>query len=436
MSVPELTPGTRISRYRVVRRIGEGGMATIYLAASIGPGGFEKPCALKVMRSDFSESGDVASILLHEARFAALLHHPNIVQVFDLGKQGSEYYMVMEWVDGLSLAKLLSRVSRAQQRLPIDVCAHIGISMAWALDYLRRGIEYEGQALSLIHRDVSPSNILLSSEGSAKLTDFGIVKVLEAPATTRVGVVKGKYAYMSPEQIRGEPIDHRSDVFSLGVVLFEALTNRRLFSRKTIAATVAAIHAARVLPPSTINAEVPPELDQVIIKALSRQREDRFESAEELVRALEPYSSSGAHRTLSSLVTEYRQGEPIGFSVDGASVRDLLNLSSREAPSPFDEESWIPDESDEFKQLEDFDQNVPLERVGDEEEETRLTPSQNISMALPVFKELEASAQMSVIQAPEVASADSISTSSVWMVLGLFAASVAGTIAFWAWVGV
>ena len=433
MTMSELTPGTRIARYRVVRRIGEGGMATIYLAASVGPGGFEKPCALKILRSDFSESGEVANMLLHEARFAALLHHPNIVQVFDLGKQGNEYYMVMEWVDGLSLAKLLSRISRAKQLLSIDVAAHVGISVAWAIDYLRRGVEYEGQVLSLIHRDVSPSNVLLSLEGTAKLTDFGIVKVLEAPATTRVGVVKGKYAYMSPEQIRGEPIDHRSDVFSLGVVMFEMLTNRRLFSRKTIAATVAAIHAARVVPPSSLNQDVPAELDQIVIKALSRRKEDRFQHAEDLVRALEPFSTAAAHRTLAHLVATHRDAV-VPAGIDAAPSKDGV-VSLLDEPGPREALS------DEFDELEDFNRDSPLEDV-DDEEATRLTPSQSFSFHAPAVRSVAGVGGMSAgssiasrMSSVDAVEPDTLPQSWIWMAVGLFAVTVVCTVAFWAWFG-
>ena len=412
-------------------------MATIYLAASVGPGGFEKPCALKVLRSDFSESGEIANILLHEARFAALLNHPNIVQVFDLGKRGNGYYMVMEWVDGLSLAKLLSRSSKNQRLLPIEVSAYVGICVAWALDYLRRGIEYEGQSLSLIHRDVSPSNILLSLEGTVKLTDFGIVKVLEAPATTRIGVVKGKYAYMSPEQIRGEQLDHRSDVFSLGVVLFESLTNRRLFSRKTIAATVAAIHAARVLPPSSLNPDVPPELDEVVMRALAKRREDRYQGAEELVRALEPYTSSSAHRTLASLVSEHRSAVP-------SSSLENEPLSMKEPPGSIIDDEPRDAEPDEFEALEDFAPDAPLEGV-DDEEATRLTPSNSFPWVPPSRQvhPLVTSTPMSSVDAvnpigpinPVGPVGPQLSMSWILMAVGLFATTVICTVAFWVWLG-
>ena len=430
-------------------------MATIYLAASVGPGGFEKPCALKVLRPDYSESGDVANVLLHEARFAALLSHPNIVQVFDLGKFGSEYYMVMEWVDGLSLAKLLSRMSRAKQRLPIEVCAQVGIAVAWALDYLRRGVEYEGQPLSLIHRDVSPSNILLSMEGTAKLTDFGIVKVLEAPATTKIGVVKGKYAYMSPEQIRGEPLDHRSDIFSLGVVLFESLTNRRLFSRKTVAGTVAAIHAAKLFPPSQLNPDVPEQLDAVVMRALARRREDRFESAGELVEALQSYTLPHAHRTLASLVEQFRGDQPLALGLEPAApppnegaVDEQTRYSASsngaivpalvvEPEGPDDEPKLV--DSDEFSRLEDLDDNAVLEEVHeDDEEATRLTPSQALSLAVPAMfappppappsVEAERSQAFGTVQRE-------VPLSWLWLVLVLFATSIAATMAFWAWMG-
>ncbi len=300
----QLPPGHRIARYEVIQHIGDGGMATIYLARAEGPGGFSKPCALKLLRPDYASRSDVADLLLHEARVAAHLNHPNIVQVFDFGRSDDAHYMVMEWVDGLTLSRLLGRLARLDRTLPIELAAFVGGQVAEALAYLRSGVVLDEGPVSLVHRDVSPSNVLVSNLGAVKLTDFGIVKVLETPAMTQVGVVKGKYAYMAPEQLRGEPVDHRSDVFSLGVVLFEALTCRRLFYRKTLAATVAAVHSARVCPPSSVNPAVPPELDAVVLRALAKRPEDRYPDAGLVAAALEEFVSMGSRPALSALVQE------------------------------------------------------------------------------------------------------------------------------------
>ena len=296
--------GLRVGKYQILRRIGEGGMATIYLATSPGPGGFEKPVALKMLRPEFSQSREASDLLVREARLAAKLHHPNIVQVFDLGRIGSDYFMAMEWVDGTSLSRLLAFNARRGHLLPVDVVAYIVEQVAEALAYIHSGVVVDEAIRGLVHRDVSPSNVLISSSGAVKLTDFGIVKVLDAPAMTRDGVVKGKFAYMSPEQLRGEPIDHRSDLFSLGVVLFESLTARRLFHRKSLAATVAAVHAARVLPPSAINENLPAELDRIALRALSKAADDRFDTAASIASELREFTENDSRANAGRLVQE------------------------------------------------------------------------------------------------------------------------------------
>ncbi len=275
-------------------------MATIYLATSAGPGGFEKPCALKLMRPEFSE-GQGAEALIKEARIAAHLNHPNIVQVYDLGRVERDYYMTMEWVEGVALNDLLAYLSRTKKKPSIGMAAYVAMQIAEALAYLDGGVLLEGGRVSLVHRDVSPSNVLISTSGVVKLADFGIVKVLDAPTSTRVGVVKGKYAYMSPEQLRGESIDHRSDLFALGIVLWEVLTCARLFYRKSLPATVGAVHAAKVPPPSELNPEVPAELDHLTLRLLSKNAVNRFTHGEEVVGLLQKFVVSASRVELAEL---------------------------------------------------------------------------------------------------------------------------------------
>jgi serine/threonine protein kinase len=350
---PPLAPGTVVGKYEILRPIGIGGMARIYLARSRGPGQFEKLCALKLIRPDYSAEGSVTDLLLREASIAARLQHPNIVQVFDLGTFGDEYYMAMEWVEGVSLAHLLTRVSREGKLLPIEQVVHIAARVAEALEYLRSGVILEGRPASLVHRDVSPSNVLISTGGTVKLTDFGIVKVLEAPSSTRVGVVKGKYAYMSPEQLRGDAVDHRADVFALGVVLFEALTCRRLFHRKTLAATVAAVHAARVLPPSALE-DVPHELDRVVLRALAKRPEDRYQAAGDILPELEPFGASSAAAALGRQVTELLLTQRDDVPGDPRSATGLPALNTPPPLGDATEMEPLPDlRAEEFAELED-----------------------------------------------------------------------------------
>jgi serine/threonine protein kinase len=299
----ELRSGDSLGKYRIVRRIGAGGMATIYLATSAGPGGFEKPCALKLMRPEFSE-GQGAEALIKEARIAAHLNHPNIIQVYDLGRVGADYYMTMEWVEGVALNDLLAYLSRRKQKPSVGASAFIAMQVAEALAYLGSGVMLEGGRVSLVHRDVSPSNVLISTSGVVKLADFGIVKVLEAPTSTRVGVVKGKYAYMSPEQLRGDALDHRSDLFALGIVLWEVLTCARLFYRKSLPATIGAVSAAKAPPPSELNNEVPSELDHLTLRLLSKAPDNRFSNAEEVVGLLQRFVVSASRVEVAALARE------------------------------------------------------------------------------------------------------------------------------------
>ncbi len=340
----DLPAGTRVDKYEIVRRLGEGGMATIYLATSAGPGGFAKPCALKLLRPELAERDPIARMLVTEARVAAVLNHPNIVQVFDFGAYegtarmggGPSYFMAMEWVDGVSLGSLMSRLMRERRRLPLASAVQVTMHVAEALGYLSEGVEIDGQLASLVHRDVSPSNVLLSASGGVKLTDFGIVKILDAPTHTRVGVVKGKYAYMAPEQLRGEAVDHRADLFSLGVVLFELLTMARLFHRPNVAATIAAVHAARVPPPSSLWPDVPPELDAIVRKLLAKKRDDRYATAAELIHDLTPFASTSgrselAHEVRALMSLERSAGPQRALSAPAPEVsQEVPSLSAAE----------------------------------------------------------------------------------------------------------
>ncbi len=267
-------------KYRLVRKIADGGMATIYLATSVGPGGFEKPCAVKRIRSEYSSTASFRDMLIREAKVAALLNHPNIVQVFDFGQVDDEYYLTMEWVEGAALSQIIKRAARKRTPIGLPSVLELAGGLARAVEYLASGVLVDGVRTQLVHRDISPSNVLVSSGGAVKLTDFGIVKVLDAPQGTAAGVIKGKYAYMSPEQLRGEALDARSDIFSLGVVLYEALTKKRLFRRDDVASTIAAVLGGTVPPPSSLAGDLPKPVDDLVLAMLSKRANDRPSAAE------------------------------------------------------------------------------------------------------------------------------------------------------------
>ncbi len=278
-----LAPGTTVGRYVVEHKIAEGGMAEIYLASAKGPEGFSKEVALKVVRSFLATDPQFVELFIAEARLASRLNHANIVQIFDFGKHEDTYYLAMEYVRGASLWNLRLRCREAGVPFPVTLAAEICAKVASGL-HLAHTLADQGRVIGVVHRDVSPHNVLLSFDGAVKLTDFGIAKATSTH--TSPGVLKGKLAYMSPEQSRGDAIDARTDVFALGVVLWELLTGGRLFDGDTDLAVVKAVQQSAIAPPMRLNPDVPQALSDVVMKALERSADARFQSAFELERAL------------------------------------------------------------------------------------------------------------------------------------------------------
>jgi len=278
-----LAAGTQIGKYVVGRRLAEGGMAEIYLCSVRGPEGFEKKVVVKRIRSLLAKDPDFVQMFIAEARLASLLNHPNIVQIFDFNKDEESYYLAMEYVRGQSLWSVHKRARELMFPIPTTLVAQIGAEVARGLHYAHR-LSVKGEWLALVHRDVTPHNVLLSYDGAVKLTDFGIAKAgsgLSAP-----GKLKGKFAYMSPEQARGEAVDARSDIFSLGIVLWELLTGGRLFDGDGDLAILRSVQHSIIPPPARLNSEVPTGLDAAVMKALERNPVLRYQSAQELERAL------------------------------------------------------------------------------------------------------------------------------------------------------
>jgi serine/threonine protein kinase len=273
-------------RYRLITPLASGGMAEIWRAEVDGPAGVRTEVALKLVRGGPSASGEFARMLVEEARLVARLHHANVVQLFELVEAGGRFGLAMELVRGRDLGRVMERCRELGVRPGLARAVQIGAEVAKALAYAHR-LTVDGQPVGLVHRDVSPHNILLSYEGEVKLADFGIARATSRLDLTDPGTVKGKLAYMAPEQARGEPLDGRADVFALGVVLWELCAGRRLFARETEAATLAAVlDAAPVGPPSAWNEAVPRALDEVIVAALARDPARRTGSAETLRAAL------------------------------------------------------------------------------------------------------------------------------------------------------
>jgi serine/threonine-protein kinase len=279
-----LEAGSPIGKYVVKRKLAEGGMAEIYLATARGPEGFEKEVVIKRVRSFLAGDEGFVQMFIAEARLASGLNHANVVQIFDFDKHEDSYYLAMEYVRGCSLWDLRKRCREKGLTMPPVLVAHIGAQVAAGLNYAHRLKSPDGTPFRLVHRDVTPHNVLLSLDGAVKLTDFGIAKA--GNKLTQPGVLKGKFAYMSPEQARGEAVDARTDVFALGIVLWEMLTGGRLFDGDSEMAVLRSVQESVIASPARLNPDVPEDLDEVVATALERDPAARFQSAGELERAL------------------------------------------------------------------------------------------------------------------------------------------------------
>jgi eukaryotic-like serine/threonine-protein kinase len=293
----QLEVGQTIGKYRIVRHVGVGGMAQVFLASREGPEGFAKPYVIKRILPELSRDEQFAKLFVIEAKVAAMLDHPNIVHVFDFEIENGNYYLVMEYVAGASLAHLLRANRRRGVALDPPIVVEIGVAVAHALAYAHDLTLPDGTPLDLVHRDISPGNVLISRDGAVKLADFGVVKT--SVTTTVVGVVNGKWAYMSPEQISGQAVDHRSDLFSLGIVLYEALTGLRLFRGESAAATASRVMEAKIRRPKAVVPDLDPRLDHIVMQMLERNPQARYQTAAALAADLEalrttPVFSSGA----------------------------------------------------------------------------------------------------------------------------------------------
>ncbi|MBN1207707.1 MAG: protein kinase, partial [Myxococcaceae bacterium] len=278
-----LPAGSQIGKYIVQKKLAEGGMAEIYLATSQGAEGFEKEVVIKRVRSFMASDPGFVDMFIAEARLASRLNHANVVQIFDFAKHEDTYYLAMEYVRGCTLWDLRKKCKELMEPMPPVLVAHIGAEVARGLHYAHR-LKVNGEPLFLVHRDVTPHNVLISFDGAVKLTDFGIAKA--GNKLTSPGMLKGKFAYMSPEQSRGENVDARTDVFALGIVLWEMLTGGRLFEGDSELGVLRAVQQSVIPHPARLNPDVPEELGAVVMKALERDPEARHQTAGELERAL------------------------------------------------------------------------------------------------------------------------------------------------------
>lgn len=349
-----------MDRYELVGEIASGGMATVYLARRAGVGGFQRFVAIKRLHTHLAQEAEFVEMFLDEARLAALIHHPNVISITEVGSSERGYYLVMDYVEGDTLARLLTLAAEQDTIMPIGVGLRIIIDMLTGLHAAHELTDDQGVSLGLVHRDVSPQNVLVGSDGIARLSDFGVARAAIRLAGTRVGQLKGKIAYMSPEQAAAdEGIDRRADVFAAGIVLWEVLTGRRLFKSTNDAATLSRVVTERIEAPLSLVAGLDTRVSDICMKALERPLARRYQTAAAFADQLEYTASRRGllatskevsaylHKVLGAEITEQREavrrwisisdsgeeGTPTGASrLSLAAMRSELISLSGEAP--------------------------------------------------------------------------------------------------------
>ncbi len=275
--------------YYLLEKINTGGMAEIFKAKSFGVEGFERVLAVKKILPSIAEDEEFITMFIDEAKIAGKLSHSNIAQIFDLGCIEEQYYIALEYVPGKDLRAIYDRASKGAERPSIEALCYIFMKVCEGLEYAHNKTDAMGKSLGIVHRDISPQNIIIGYDGQCKLIDFGIAKAQGKSSATQVGVLKGKFSYMSPEQVRGATIDRRSDLFALGIVLYELLTLKRLFVGSTDFSTLEKIRKVEFSPPTVYNDDIPSGLEAIVLKALAKNPEERYQSAQEMHNALQRF---------------------------------------------------------------------------------------------------------------------------------------------------
>jgi serine/threonine-protein kinase len=337
----------RLGQYRLVEQLAVGGMAEIYVATTAGVAGFEKRVALKVIHPNYSEDPDFVQMLIDEAKLAVQLQHANIVQTYDLGRVDEQYYIAMELIDGVDLYRLLRRASELDIDFPFEVVAFVGQEVSAGLDYAHKKTDQKGRPLEIVHRDVSPQNVLLSRGGEVKIVDFGIAKAAQRNQRTAAGVIKGKYYYMSPEQAWGDKVDARSDVFSTGILMYEMLVGQMLYLEDDLDLLLEKVRRANIPPPSTKRKGIPPELEAIVMKALKKRVDERWQSSGELGAALTKWLRTHAR--------DMNAGKLAAF------VMRVLGPAAKAQPKP----AALPDDAPDFGDEALADENSLIFRMSD-----------------------------------------------------------------------
>ena len=276
-------------KYLLLERISVGGMAEVFKAKAFGVEGFEKIIAIKRILPSMAEDADFIQMFIDEAKICSQLNHANVCQVFELGKIQESHFIAMEYIWGKDLLQIQNRFRRLRKNMPLQMAAFIASKVCEGLDYAHRKKDANGKPLNIIHRDVSPQNIIVSYEGEAKVIDFGIAKAASRSSKTQAGVLKGKFGYMSPEQVGAKTLDRRADVFAIGTILYELLTNERLFLGESDFATLEKVRNVAVPPPAQVRQDIPEALNKIIMKALAKEVADRYQWASEMADDLQEF---------------------------------------------------------------------------------------------------------------------------------------------------
>jgi eukaryotic-like serine/threonine-protein kinase len=335
---------TRLGNYELVRLLAQGGMADIYLAKQLGIGAFERYVAVKVMNASRAADPDSCALFLDEARLLAMLNHHNLASVYEVDREGAIHYLAMEYVHGADLRDVLAHAERAETAIPYETAVAVVMGAASGLDHAHRRCGPDGRPMRLVHRDVSLSNIMVGHDGTVKVVDFGIAIASVSSHHTNPGIVRGKASYMSPEQALGDDVDLRTDVFALGVVLYELTTGRRCFQGSTDFERMLAVVRGDYVPPSAIIPDFPPALERVIETALATDASKRYASAAQLLEALERVAMvegwNATPATIAALMHELygEVAEPFGqvatAEVTDSAIVEAQPVSLVAAPQP------------------------------------------------------------------------------------------------------
>jgi tRNA A-37 threonylcarbamoyl transferase component Bud32 len=279
----------QLGDYSILEHLATGGMAEVYLARKVGVGRFEKLVVIKRIRPELTNDARTTGLFLDEARLVATLEHPNIAQVYEIDQVGDSYFIVMEYVQGADLRRLIQASRKRKTPIPLDDAIYVITHVCAALHYAHEKRDHAGRPLDIVHRDISPSNVLVSHDGAVKVCDFGIASGRDRETETIQGVIKGKLSYLSPEQCRSEPLDRRSDVFAIGILLYELSTSTKLFEAASEFELLRTIVEAPIKPPSRLIAGYPEGLSDIVMKALAKRPENRYATAQEMQLALESF---------------------------------------------------------------------------------------------------------------------------------------------------